>query len=94
MKNDVGTELRVATGPGDIHVELYKMLLYEEGDSSKPYKDQEKAPHVFGTLVIRLPSKHEGGDIHVSLPSDFKVFETSKRSASYYLCGMICRRHP
>lgn len=46
----------------------------------------EKAPGMFGTLVIALPSKHEGGAVEVTHAGQTKLFETSKFSefeASY-----------
>ncbi|KAI0842867.1 hypothetical protein F5Y06DRAFT_75227 [Hypoxylon sp. FL0890] len=46
-----------------ISAELYKMLLYEEGAMFKAHTDTEKIPRMFGTLVISLPSSHEGGDV-------------------------------
>jgi hypothetical protein len=38
--------------------QLYKMLLYEEGAFFKAYKDSEKVPGMYRTLIIYLPSKH------------------------------------
>jgi hypothetical protein len=35
---------------------------------------------MFGTLVIALPSKHEGGEVRVSHARKTHVFETSKFS--------------
>lgn len=46
-----------------IHAELYKLLLYEEGAHFKPHRDSEKAPGMFATLAICLPSQFEGGDL-------------------------------
>ncbi|TAQ83888.1 hypothetical protein B7494_g7785 [Chlorociboria aeruginascens] len=60
-----------------VSAQLYKLLLYEEGAMFKPHQDSEKAPHMFGTMVIALPSKHEGGEVH---GSETKLFETSKYS--------------
>ena len=44
------------------------------GDSS------EKAPKMFGTLVICLPSLHEGGEVELSFGDSTKNFETSQYS--------------
>jgi hypothetical protein len=35
---------------------------------------------MFGTLVIALPSRHEGGEVHVSHAGKTKVLESSKAS--------------
>ncbi|KAL9657156.1 hypothetical protein ABK040_015862 [Willaertia magna] len=44
---------------------LYKLLLYEEGCHFAFHRDTEKEKGMFGTLVIQLPSKYEGGDVIV-----------------------------
>jgi len=46
---------------GKVSAELYKLLVYEKGCFFKPHRDSEKAPGMFGTLVVCLPSRHEGG---------------------------------
>ena len=51
--------------PG-VKADLYKLLLYEPGSFFKPHKDSEKAPGMVATLVVCLPSKHEGGGVHLS----------------------------
>ncbi|KAE9367525.1 hypothetical protein N431DRAFT_348602 [Stipitochalara longipes BDJ] len=63
-----------------VRAELYKMLLYDKGAMFKPHQDSEKAPGMFATLVIALPSKHEGGQVRVNHGGLTKVFETSKFS--------------
>ncbi len=46
---------------GKISASPYKLLLYGKGGHFKAHKDSEKLDAMFGTLVIALPSKHEGG---------------------------------
>ena len=41
------------------------MLVYEAGGFFAPHKDSEKAPGMFGTLVVTLPSTHAGGALEV-----------------------------
>ncbi|KAL8998798.1 MAG: hypothetical protein Q9169_002248 [Polycauliona sp. 2 TL-2023] len=41
------------------------LLLYEPGAFFDKHKDTEKAPGMFSTLVIALPSEHTGGDVIV-----------------------------
>lgn len=64
---------------GEVIAELYKMLVYETGGFFSEHRDTEKAPGMFGTLVISLPSeyqggnlviRHEGREITVNLASD------------------------
>lgn len=59
----------------------WKLLLYEEGSFFRPHKDSEKAPGMIGTLVISLPSKHEGGDVHLSHSNRRHAFATSNSSS-------------
>lgn len=59
---------RVAEGLGvteSIDVELYKLLIYDAGGFFVPHRDTEKAEGMFATLVISLPSFHEGGALIV-----------------------------
>jgi len=48
-----------------IEANLYKLLLYENGDFFLPHKDSEKEKGMFGTLIIGLPSKYSGGELVV-----------------------------
>lgn len=49
-----------------IEFEQYKLLIYEEGSFFTAHRDTEKIPNMFATLVINLPSEHEGGELIVS----------------------------
>lgn len=40
----------------------------------------EKVPGMFGTLVICLPSKHEGGELHLTHGKSTKIFKTAGSS--------------
>ncbi len=46
-------------------MELYKLLVYDEGGFFVAHRDSEKAKGMFGTLVVTLPSEHEGGELIV-----------------------------
>jgi hypothetical protein len=46
--------------------QLYKLLVYEEGSFFLPHRDGEKLDRMVATLVIGLPSVHEGGELIVS----------------------------
>lgn len=50
----------------EIKSEPYKLLMYEKGSFFKVHRDTEKIPNMFATLVINLPSEHEGGELIVS----------------------------
>jgi predicted 2-oxoglutarate/Fe(II)-dependent dioxygenase YbiX len=59
---------RVADGLGvaePIVAELYKLLVYDQGSFFVSHRDTEKAPGMFATLVVVLPSISSGGDLVV-----------------------------
>ncbi len=60
---------RVADGlgiPADrIDLDLYKLLIYEEGGFFKEHRDTEKTRGMVGTLVISLPTEGAGGELVV-----------------------------
>lgn len=58
VKNDFGIQQKV-------NAELYKLLVYEPGSFFAPHRDTEKTRNMFGTLVVCLPSRHEGGALIV-----------------------------
>ncbi len=76
----VAKDLDVACGPEHVSAQLYKLLLYEQGAFFLPHQDSEKASGMFGTLAIVLPSKHSGGDIHLSHDGEERIFRSSERS--------------
>ena len=49
------------TGP--VTAELYKLLVYDKGSFFVSHRDTEKAPGMFATLVVALPSQSEGGEL-------------------------------
>ncbi|MEO8248547.1 MAG: 2OG-Fe(II) oxygenase [Burkholderiales bacterium] len=48
-----------------VMAELYKLLVYDEGSFFVSHRDTEKAPGMFATLIIALPSVHAGGELVV-----------------------------
>lgn len=69
-----------------VHAELYKLLIYEEGAFFKPHQDSEKTPGMFGTLVVCLPSRHEGGKVlltHNKRDAEFATAEHSKFETTF-----------
>ncbi len=63
-----GIVARAADGlgvTGPVTAEFYKLLLYGEDGFFVGHRDTEKAPGMFATLVVVLPSVHEGGDLMV-----------------------------
>jgi hypothetical protein len=62
---EVLSRVKKGLGCQDIPItaELYKMLIYDKGGFFLPHRDTEKSPGMFGTLVIVLPSFHQGGEL-------------------------------
>ncbi len=56
----VATDLGVQ---GQVAADLYKLLLYEKGGHFLPHRDTEKLGRMFATLIIALPSAHQGGEL-------------------------------
>ncbi|KLO18808.1 hypothetical protein SCHPADRAFT_819185, partial [Schizopora paradoxa] len=62
--------------------ELYKLLLYEEGSHFLPHQDTEKAPGMFGTVVVVLPSKFTGGSLHLTHAGTTKTIDIAENSST------------
>ena len=59
---------RCADGLGiqeSVSAEFYKLLIYDTGSFFVNHRDTEKAPGMFATLVIVLPSPYTGGELVV-----------------------------
>lgn len=75
---------------GPVTAELHKLLIYETGGFFRAHRDTEKAPGMFGTLVVSLPSEFSGGALLVShggreVSLDLKVTEmTEVGYAAFY----------
>lgn len=50
---------------GSVRAALYKMLVYDAGSFFVEHRDTEKVDGMFATLVVVLPSAHEGGELVV-----------------------------
>lgn len=80
-KDQAITGLGLTTAkPEEVKVVLYKLLIYEEGAFFLPHQDSEKADGMFATLVISLPSKHEGGEVIASHKGESLKFQTASNS--------------
>lgn len=58
VREDLGVKGRVSAAP-------YKLLIYGKGGHFRAHRDTEKLDAMFGTLVVALPSAHEGGRLFV-----------------------------
>lgn len=50
---------------GEVHAELYKMLVYDEGSFFINHRDTEKAEGMFATLIVALPAVYSGGELRI-----------------------------
>jgi predicted 2-oxoglutarate/Fe(II)-dependent dioxygenase YbiX len=46
-----------------VAAEFYKLLVYDAGSFFVGHRDTEKAPGMFATMVLMLPSAHSGGEL-------------------------------
>lgn len=67
----------------EVQWHLYKLLIYEQGSFFAPHRDSEKADGMFATLVICLPSRHQGGSLIVSHDGQSKTIDCSGEEAAY-----------
>lgn len=49
-----------------VEAKLHKLVIYEAGQFFAPHRDSEKAASNVATLVVVLPSAHEGGELVVT----------------------------
>lgn len=61
---DIISQISTTLGiDGKVVAQLYKLLIYDEGSFFVEHRDTEKAPGMFASLVISLPSNFEGGEL-------------------------------
>jgi hypothetical protein len=64
---------------GKLEAAFDKMLVYGPGQFFAPHQDSERADDMVGSLVVELPSKHEGGAFVVQHHREKKVFRGAAR---------------
>jgi 2OG-Fe(II) oxygenase superfamily len=81
------TEITESLGLADAEVTpiLDKLLIYPAGGFFAPHRDSQKTAHTAGTLVVVLPSVHEGGEVVVSHAGRAVTFSTVDAARSNYL---------
>ena len=77
-------QLGVLGGEPRVRADLHKMLLYEKGGFFKTHRDTEKAPGMFATLVIMLPSEHEGGEVVLQLGNERRTLSNPESKEFSY----------
>ena len=67
----------------NVNAHLYKLLVYEKGSFFAPHRDTEKTAGMFATLVICLPSPHEGGSLIVEHDGQTKTIDFAGKDAEF-----------
>lgn len=70
--DQIGQELGLADC--QIGFEPYKLLIYEAGSFFAAHRDTEKIPNMFATMVVNLPSAHQGGELIISHAGQHKSY--------------------
>jgi hypothetical protein len=71
-------KLGLTCGRGNVEIELHKLLLYEEGTFFHSHQDSRKTKGIFGTLVVALPSQHQGGTVALKHKDEEYFHDSSK----------------
>lgn len=67
----------------EVTASLYKLLIYQKDDFFVAHKDSEKEKDMFGTLIVGLPSKHTGGNLHVRFDGKEEVIDFAEPINNY-----------
>lgn len=66
MLDDIVTQAVDGLGvSGEVHADLYKMLVYDAGSFFVNHRDTEKADGMFATLIVALPAVYTGGELRI-----------------------------
>ncbi|KAF9555440.1 hypothetical protein CPC08DRAFT_821089 [Agrocybe pediades] len=65
-----------------VKAQLYKLNVYGPGSFFKPHVDTPHGDNMFGSLVIVLPTKHEGGSLVFRHEGQESVFDTAAAVSS------------
>lgn len=65
-----------------VSADFYKLLIYDTGSFFVGHRDTEKVPGMFATLVVVLPSEHDGGDLIVRHLGREVIFDQHPRDPS------------
>ncbi|KAF7300610.1 Fe2OG dioxygenase domain-containing protein [Mycena chlorophos] len=60
-----------------IRPELYKLNVYGPGSFFKSHKDTPRGDNMIGSLVIVLPTKHDGGELSLSHGKESSTFDSA-----------------
>ncbi len=76
VKQEFGIDKRVTW-------DLYKLLIYEKGSFFAPHRDSEKVDGMFATLLVCLPSRHQGGTLVVSHDGESQAIDFGGKAGAF-----------
>jgi 2-oxoglutarate-Fe(II)-dependent oxygenase superfamily protein len=85
-------DLGLPSGCG-LRAEFHSMLVYGRGQFFVPHQDSETADEMVGSLVVTLPSAHEGGALVVKHAGHTATHRSAKNSLSFVAFYADCRHH-
>ncbi|KDQ10396.1 hypothetical protein BOTBODRAFT_178241 [Botryobasidium botryosum FD-172 SS1] len=68
--------------PREIRAELYKLNVYGPGSFFKAHKDTPRGEDMFGSLVVVLPTPHEGGELYLRHGGKEWVYDSASELAN------------
>lgn len=82
VRKDLGITGKISAIP-------YKLLIYAKGGHFRTHRDTEKLGAMFGTLIIALPSAHEGGRLFIrhdgrEIEADFSSEKHAFQHAAFF----------
>ena len=85
LLNDFKRELGLPT-QSKLLSELHNMLIYQSGDFFKPHQDTEKVDRMVATLVVILPTEHQGGELIIDHRGSKKTYALKKSKTPKLSC--------
>lgn len=67
----------------------YKLLLYEEGSFFLAHQDTEKADGMIATLIVALPSAHQGGELTITHRDKSVCIDFSEKEKLHYFQSVL-----
>ncbi|KDQ10395.1 hypothetical protein BOTBODRAFT_147759 [Botryobasidium botryosum FD-172 SS1] len=68
--------------PREIRAELYKLNVYGPGSFFKSHKDTPRGEDMFGSLIVVLPTPHEGGELYLRHGGKAWVYDSASELAN------------
>ncbi len=82
-----------------VSADLYKLLIYDTGSFFVEHRDTEKAPGMFATLVLVLPSEYSGGELVIrhrdrEVCLDLRSTESSEAAFAAFYADCVHEMRP